>query len=429
LAVALLIAAPAHAARWLPPETVAGPVDTQFMETPAVVTGPRGRLAAAWVQRDGIGLALARGARPFGAPSLMPGSRGDFFPSLGIDGAGNTTVAWVYSFSGTDDLDEGREGVRAVARLRGGRFTKPREMVARRYDTFAPGVSIAPGGRSVVWWAGLPNEGAGARIAERPGRFGRRVLPGRDIWSWTFNPGGGAEIAIRHKRSLVTVQRSPNGRIGSRRKLGEVRGGALTDVATDAHGVRAAIWHRVRRPPPRREEVPELVAAVRTSGARFAKPQRLARDPESRYLGYDLASGPTGLSIAAWTRRGALSDDGDSVEWQGPLYAALSRPGRRFGAEQRIERRHAERPISALATAASRRSAVLVWCGIEPDGTPGIYAARAGAEGRFGRPVLVSRGGSGPVSAPAVALRPNGDGVVVWLEGLNVRAARLVSAG
>jgi hypothetical protein len=429
LAVALAVAAPAHAARWLPTETVAGPVDTQLMETPVVVAGPRGRFGAAWVQREGIALALAQGSRPFGAASVVPGSRDGYWPLLGVDARGNSTVAWTYQFRVVDDVGDSDtfDGVRAVARLAGGRFTEPRALAQRTHDAYAPGVSVNPAGRSVVWWGGA-GRGGGANVAARPGRFGQAEIRGRDTLSWTFLRRGAAEIVYQSKRRLMAVQRSARGRLGRPHLLAPARAGEIAQVGAGADGLRAAVWHRVSKRSGRLG-AGEILAAVRAAGGRFTKPRRIARDPNSEYMAFDLATGPTGRSVIAWALAGRPHETAE-YDLRGPVYAAVSAPGRRFGPARLVEPSHVERPVSGVTAAAARRTAVVAWRGLRPDGSPGIYASRAGVHGQFGRTVLVSRrGGGGGVSAPAVALRPGGDGLVVWLEGLNVRAARLVSAG
>src|SRR3954447_10812732 len=96
LAVALALALPAQAgaAGWDDTsQTIADQANSDSEDPPTVVTGPRGQVAAAWAQQEGIGIAFAGRGRGFGPPQIVPRSQGGYAPAVGIDAAGNTTIA------------------------------------------------------------------------------------------------------------------------------------------------------------------------------------------------------------------------------------------------------------------------------------------------------------------------------------------------
>jgi hypothetical protein len=432
IAVALASPAAAQAAGWSPPETIADAVDTAFLHRPTVVAGPRGQLAAAWTQGDGIGFAFSPRGRPFGAPEVVPGSNRQYAPELGVDAAGNTTIAWAYPFDCTipGDPQTDCQGIRAAARLASGRYTRTLTLTPRRYDTFGPSVSVAPDGRAAVMWGAF--NGAGARVAARPGTFGRIELRNRDILTWTFHERARtAEVVLQRKRQLLAFDRGPGGKLRNRRVIASVRGStSVFDTGTDRRGLYSAAWESVRRGTLGRDDVPSLLVALRRPSGVLGAPQTLARDRGQEYVyPADIATGATGMTVAAWGIRGSRPSvfNYDNA-WEAEVHAAVSLPGARFGRSQRLEPRYPERPLHGLATAAGKRSALVAWRGTRANGSQGVWAAHAGARGRFGRPHLVSGDASTAMSDPAVAIDGQETAVVVWLEGLRVRVARLASA-
>jgi hypothetical protein len=430
-AVAVLLAlvlSPSARAGWSAPETVADGVDTGFVFRPTLVAGPHGRLAITWEGDEGIGLVVARRPGGFGAPLLLPRTRGHYAPSLGIDARGNTTIAWLSDYDCTmpGEPQETCGQVRSAVRLPGGRLAGHRTLTTRRYDSYGPSVAVAPGGRTVVWWGAGRRSGVGARVAARPGVFGPLALRGREIVTWKFAAGGRrAQVVLREKRKLVAVEWSPGAAPRKRRVLISVKRPRLSliDAGSDGKGLRSAAWESeggYRSPS-------SLFVATRMASGRLGSLQKLAQEPDGGSVyPVDVDSGRSGITVAAWAVRGSEPPSfGYPYPAEAELRAAVSLPGRRFGASQLLAARTPEQPLYGLATAAGPRSAVVTWRGTQPDGSEGIFAAVAGPHGHFGRTTLLSTGSEPAVSDPSVVVDSRGTPVVAWLEGLSVRVARL----
>ena len=429
-AVCALAAAPAAHAGWSAPQTIAGPVATVFFDQPTVVAGRGGRFVVSWTQSDGIGLAAARATTRFGPAALVPGSAGGYESAAGIDPRGNTTLAWIRDFDCSDfETEETCGEIRATARRSAGRFTRTRTLTRRPKDTFFPRISVAADGRAAVFWGGLGNDGAGARVAKRPGAFGPVEFRNRNIVSWTWS-GRGAEVVLRQKRGLVAYRRHPGGKVDGRRLIAPAREWSfyVFDVGVDRGGLRSILWGREWTS----DHGALLLAALRTRSGTLGPTQTLAEDRGQDFVYGDVDSGDSGLSVAAWSIRGTRpqpfpvynESDGPDAE----VRAAVSLPGHRFGRSQLLEPRRAERPLYGITAAAGERSAVVAWRGTSAEGAQTMYAARAGADGRFGPARVVSGDATDTMSNPGVAIDGHGDAVVVWLEGLQVRAARFRSA-
>jgi hypothetical protein len=423
LALALGLLAPsAGAAGWSEPRTVADPVDPGFQEAPAIVAGPHGQLAVAWSEHGGIGLAYARRGGSFGPPELVPHSAGGFEPALGIDATGNITIAWNAYYDCELEADEGQQcgSIHAAARLRDGRFTPARRLTRDETDTFWARISVAPDGRAAVWWGGLGNDGAGARVAPWPGRFGATELRDRDVQAWTFDRRGrAAQVVIENRHGLVALRRGPGGRLTGRHVL-------LKDerphtfyawgVGADRRGLQGVLWPAAG----------DLSVALRTPSGRFAT-QTLVRGVDG-ILTAALDTGPSGLTVVGWARRASDQsfDDYyyDYSEYEAAVRARVSLPGRRFGPPQLLAPRYRERPLEQVVASAGPRSALVAWRGVRPDGAQGIYAAHAGPHGHFARVHLLSADSTSPLSDPAVAVDQRDRATVAWFDGLSVRAAR-----
>jgi hypothetical protein len=441
-AAALAFAPHADARGWGKPKTIAEPIDAGSLDPPTVVAGPRGQVAAAWTQGEGIGVAFARNGRRFGPAAVVPHSKDEYYPVLGIDAAGNTTIAWVYEFECSYDgiSTDVCEGIRGAARLRDGSFTARRTLTSERYDSDWPRVSVSPAGRAAVWWQGLDYESGstdandGARVARRPGRFGPVEMHGRDIATWTFDRrGASAQVVFRTLHSLVGFTRKPGGKLTRRRVLLKVATPNFYPgiVDADSRGIVSAAWENVREGRSSHPNVSSLVVALRTLHGRLG-PHRIARDLGPTGLTpLDVASGPTGLTVAAWgthgTRPQAFDDSTYDYFHEAELRAAVRLPGRRFARSQRLEPRYPERPVYGLDAAAGPRSAVVMWRATRANGAQGIYAAQAGPTGRFGRPRLLSADSTEALSDPAVVVDRHDNATVVWIDGLRVRAARFAS--
>jgi len=438
-AIALAVAAPAHAAGWSSPKTIAEPVDTGFQDEPTVVTGPRRQLAVAWSQTEGIGIAFARRGWSFGRPEVVPHSSGDYGPVLGIDAAGNTTIASTFDFGcSLDGIEEDVcGGIHAGARLSNGGFTPRRTLSSERYDNFYPRVSVSPRGRAAVWWDGFNFDGgehdwAGASLARRPGRFGRTELRKRDIAAWTFDPRGrSAQVVFQNNHGLVAFTRTAGGKLRHRRTLLKVGGPRLYafEISTDSQGLVSAAWERVRTGRFPQPDTASLAVGLRTFHGRLGA-QTVARDRQSGVTPVALATGPTGFSVAAWgirgTKRAAVHYDDDYAH-EAEIRGAVRFPSRRFGRSRRLQPRYPERPVYGVEAAAGPRSAMVAWRATRPDGAQGIYASHVGPGGRFGRPRLLSAGSSAGMSDPAVVVDSHDNVTVVWIDGLRVRAARFSS--
>lgn len=414
-----LPAARADASGWSEPLTIASAVDTGYQDPPAIVAGPRGQLVAAWAQTEGIGIAFARRGSRFGAPTVVPGSKGGYAPALGIDAAGNTTIAWIADRYCELLEEQGSEcgAIHAAARLRDGTFTRARTLSRDDTDTFWPRVSVAPQGRAAVWWGGLSNEGAGARVARRPGRFGPTELRDRDVQAWTFDGRArAAQVVIRNEHSLVALRREPGGRLTSQHVLvRDERPDSFYpyDVGTDRRGLASALWG----------DGADLTLGLRlTPNGRLA-PQTLARDSE-RIFAADIDSGRTGLTVAGWARRASRVPFDYDYAYEAPVRARVSLPGRRLGPAQLLAPRYRERPVSAVTASAGPRTAVVAWRGTRPNGSRGIYAAHAGPHGHFGHPRLLSADSTAPVSGAVIAIDRHDRATVAWVDGLRVRVAR-----
>jgi hypothetical protein len=439
-AVGLALAPRADASGWSKAKTIAEPIDAGSLDPPTIVAGPRGQLAAAWTQIEGIGISFARRGWNFGPPAVVPRSRDEYYPALGIDAAGNTTVAWVYQFTCSDGIYEDTcEGIRGTARMRNGTFTRRRTLSSERFDTFYPRVSVSPSGRAAVWWGGLDYgdgvaAGAGARIARRPGRFGRTEMRNRDIAALIFDRHGrSAQVVFQDKHALVAFTRSPVGKLRHRRVLLKVRGPQFYafDVNTDSRGLVSAAWETVREGRFPRPDVPSLVVGLRTLHGRLGA-QTLARDPgHSMVWPAAVGTGPAGVSAAIWGIRGtkpsAFPEYQSDNAYDAELRGAVSLPGRRFGRSQRLQPRYPERPVYGVDAAAGPRSAMVAWRATRADGAQGVYAARVGPNGRFGRARLLSADSTEAMSDPAAVVDRHDNATVVWIDGLRVRAVRFRS--
>jgi hypothetical protein len=438
VAIALALATRADAAGWTSTKTIAAPVDG-LQDEPAVVVGPRGQLAVTWSQTEGIGVAFARRGWSFGRPDVVPRSSGDYGPALGIDAAGNTTIASTHDFEcSLDGISTDVCGrIHAWARLRDGAFTRRRTLSSKRFDNFYPRVSVSARGRAAVWWDGFnfdggEHDGAGARVARRPGRFGRTEMRKRDIAAWTFDRRGrSAQVVFQNRHGLVAFTRRAGGKLRHRRTLLKVRGPKLYafEISTDSQGLVSAAWETVREGRFPQPDTASLVVGLRTFHGRLGA-QTLARDRQSGVTPVALATGPTGFSVAAWgirgTKRSTFSFDDDYAH-EAQIRGAVSFPNRTFGRSQRLLPRYPERPVYGVEAAAGPRSAVVAWRATRPDGAQGIYASRVGPRGRFGRRRLLSADSSAGMSDPAVVVDSHDNATVVWIDGLRIRAARFSS--
>ena len=105
--------------------------------------------------------------------------------------------------------------------------------------------------------------------------------------------------------------------------------GSRFGVAVNARGEQAFVWEatRVISPAPRFRELTTVSARTRSASGRFGPIQRLRRSTNAIFP--DVALAPDGTAIAAWNRvyRGHLR-----------IFAAVRRPGRKFGRPVQIGR-------------------------------------------------------------------------------------------
>jgi hypothetical protein len=161
-------------------------------------------------------------------------------------------------------------------------------------------------------------------------------------------------------------------------------------------------------------------AAVRPPGAPdFGAPQTIAPPAPAggATFGPELAQVPGGATVAVWSQ--AAPGTAERLEW------AERPPGGAFGPVHEVPRTtlppdaHVDE-ISAAAGADGEAVLALTVEGTPPGGAfaPRVFATVRPSGGEFGAPVAV--GGAGSLS-PDVAVGPDGDAVVAWLEGGSTR--------
>jgi hypothetical protein len=157
-------------------------------------------------------------------------------------------------------------------------------------------------------------------------------------------------------------------------------------------------------------------ATVRGPGeATFGAPQTIAPPPVAGGAIRNLvvAQVPGAETVALWSRAGPGAPE--RIEW------AARPPGGAFGSVHEVPRSGLPADaltdmMSAAAGAGGDLVLALAAEGTEPDGRFAlrVYAAVRPAGGEFGSPVVL---GALNTSFPDVAVAPDGDAVVTWLEG------------
>jgi len=242
--------------------------------------------------------------------------------------------------------------------------------------------------------------------------------------------------------------------------------GSRFSVAVNPRGEQAFVWEVTRQvsPPPHYRQLTTVRARVRSARGRFGPIQRLRRSTQGIWP--DVAIARDGTAIAVWNRvfRGHLR-----------IFAAVRRPGRRFGRPVQIGRTDKAQGGQPQVEFDRRGNAIVLWRWSDrlqwafrarghgfiaahsifvekpsrraateekfltfdrrgtayvaiaspglrrrlPDGKfetlvpRGIYLAERRPRGRFGRPRRVSPAGE-PGSQPRVAVAADGTVLVIW---------------
>jgi hypothetical protein len=384
---ALVVAAPAQAA-WSPPVRLGRPA-----QYPDIVMARDGHaLVTAFSSRDDTQLI-----------TLAPG---------GVEPIVRRTVSgrpWFRTYG-----RNGTIGFRASDGVVFGTITDPlsrAEPVAGAWD-----LGVSPRGDAVAMWGERRGRDLLTRYALRPpgGHFGRprtiAVGHGYDAyWGSTESGETGTAAAIDGDGNVTIALLHESGQLGKRRRevrvvtvrrgmrpgpqqvLGPHHGSAAVELAVAAGGRTVIAW----KSSDLGEEVnlpTEVWAATRRPGSRrFRRAQRLEGNGSAPIVssGYlDLATGADGEALVAWS---ATSRSGHPL-----VEAASARPGRRFGAVQRVA---ADGIEVAVALARDGRATITWVSSQEPQSGIQVFAARRpGREQPFGPPE--------PVSPPEAAQNP-----------------------
>lgn len=180
------------------------PTDLPSGHTPDVAFGGNERATVTW-QRDGVVYAAEQGAAggAFGAENQAsaPANGSASKPTVGIDGAGNATVAY--------QAGSGDTSVFVSTRPSGGGFGEPKQLSSVG-DSGDATMAVAPGGAAVAAWTRFDGSKETVEGSYRPGggAFGTTELLSKN--------GGGTPIA-----------------------------GALTAVGVDTAGNATVAWQRM----------------------------------------------------------------------------------------------------------------------------------------------------------------------------------------
>jgi len=372
----LLTAAPAVAASsWLPPF----PLTAEGTEEPAVAVAvaPDGTTVAAWARLSGGGLVVeAARRRPGGTfGPVLPLGAGRM-PQVGIDGAGNATVAW--------EAATAPVGV-AAARLpaAAAAFEATQTLSSPGVRASRPAIGVGSGGTAVVLFEEGPNGAIALRAAIR------------DAAGGSF---GGAQTV-----SDLTTALSPAGTSAA----------AAVGVAPDGRAV--AVWSIQDGSGRYRVQTNE-----RPAGLAFAATGTPRSDPGANAAATEpaVAMDAAGRAVAAWT------EDADVTAPGPPAVKAMATP---FGAAGTAATA-ASPAISPDLAALPGGSVVGTWVHGD-DGSRRVQAALAPAgSAAFAGPAFLSPAAPG-TTYPAVAAGADGDAIVAWqgFDDRAVHAARLPS--
>ena len=367
----------AAAPSWLPPQTLTA-TDSK---APVVAVAPDGTTVAAWSRASGttsvVEAARRRPGQGFGTPVLLGADASD--PQVGIDAAGNATVAWeqedagvraarlpaATGFEGAATVVPGGTGPRlavgaggtavalasvggvlqaAIRPGAGGAFGTAAPISAGAVDD--PDVAVAPDGRAVAAWV----EG---------GSVLRNARPANAAFATTGTAQSDGS-ALAEAEPSVAIATDGDAVIAWTEDADDVAGGETAVVASVAFG------------PP---------APASSAGA-------AARAP-------DLATAPDGRVAGTWVRGGAVE------------VAELAAGGSAFG-------NHAAAPSAPAANArpavgiGADGATVVAWAG----GTAVHAARRPAAGGVLTTAVLAAGAGAGDPSAGADG---QGNATAAWL--------------
>jgi hypothetical protein len=236
-------------------------------------------------------------------------------------------------------------------------------------------------------WSG-PARLAGALPRQGADRFPIAAINrrGRSLVAWNN----------LHYRDLFVAAGDSRGRFGRATRLS--RTGAVRAVAIADDGTAIVLWE---------DRGPSVMAAVRSPGGRFGRPQRISGTPRGEFYSPVVAFDRRGNALVAWTL--AFRGRASQVE-------VVSRPARgRFG------------PRSSLGTGLgvrialnARGDAVVSWTqDVWTDGKVPVPYSRTSvaqvavrrAGRRFGAPVTVS---GTPTFATTAAISPKGTVAAAW---------------
>jgi hypothetical protein len=353
----VLVAVRRPGGRWEKTRTVS---DTRFgAAQPRVAVDPRGRVLAVWARPSsrrgalrGPYLIQARSEDAHGhwGPLVTLGASAHFFessPGIAFDAHGDATVVWRGYRRVGSRI---RDVIKAAYRPAGGRFGAAASVSpATTAARSGPVVAMSPGGRSyVAWTTGVDEPAVDAAARSRAGRWG---APQRLSTTKASEP----RIAVASDGAVVVAWRE-------------------AAVDTEGNGTQAG----------------GVGAAIGTPAGSFSAPQHVA---DAQTSGVLLVAAPTGETLLAWDSTG---DTGFSY--------AVRAGGGGFGAARQVPGAHAD----ALALLA-RGATVAFWS------EDGVHASVRPAGGDFATARAISPTGSFPAAAPG--------GAVVWLDDSVLRIA------
>jgi hypothetical protein len=420
-----LLAAPAQAApNWLPPFTLT-PQDLQEPFT-TVAVAPDGTTVAAWSRTDG-GDVIVEAARrvpgqTFSAPVRLSDSGNDATaPQVGIDAAGNATVAW------QESLTSGLR-VRVAGLPAGGASFEQTQTLFAAANAAAPAVGVGANGTAVVVFQEGPLGSAVLKAAIREGASGLFSSP-QTISDpsgnfYATNGSASADVAVAPDGSAVvawatfvtadarylvqTNVRSPNLPFAS---TGQTRSSTAANasgehpaLAMDAAGNATVAWTDI---PDTANPDREVRFAARPAGGGFA-PAADASAPAAIAENPDLATTGDGTVIGTW-----LSGSGSSRR----VETAIRAPGAAsFGAHQ-LMLPAAGPSLDPRLAVSPAGDAIVIWPQTD---IAGLSAARRTPAGTFGEAQEVVGDSAEPAgteflfSNPALAIDDEGNATALW---------------
>jgi hypothetical protein len=397
-------------ATWQPPTTLfaASPADA-----PVAVGGPdvafddRGNATAVWelsspTQNEWAAMEAEWSAqRGWTRPQTLSGADVvDRPPQIAVDARGDALAVWLATKGQ-------RTHVRAAYRPAGEPWRPARTVSRGGEDAAYPVGTLDSRGRALVAWSafkGAASVGLEVAARSRLRGWGRPSILSRDatvfnlamsarghaiaVWSAGYGEGG-----------LWADARTPAGHWSRPKEISSSGTGLYyMPLVVNSRGSAVVAW------------VPgdeKLTVAIGSTSGRFGQPEAIGRDP---YWGFALALAPTGEAVATWAEPGCC------------LFAKTRRPGARtFASEQVLSLGHSNVLVGSIATDA-RGDALALWTRAgDTDGRLYVHAARRPAGGTFEDEGDLADVGpdsykhSACGSPSALATRPDGDAVAVWL--------------